>query len=178
MTSLSTRYAALQQEIDAMVEELRGLNDPMVPCWACFQTPDGKATGYQPWHKHVEDGICFTCNGTGEVRNAELPEDMGQCEGCDYAFASGLIWDAGPGTHVCPYCWEDIHGHPRWETFRQREDREIAEAEAYAEQMRETPCSYRAHTDADHQGCHLIEQPKSTWERDDMWNSHDLNGLY
>jgi hypothetical protein len=169
--SFASRARALEIEIDAMVEELRGLNDPLVPCLFCVK-------GYIAAYKHVADGICFNCEGTGMERNSVLPADMGRCDGCSHGIDAGLLWDAGPGTHVCPDCWEFIHGHPRWETEAQREDREIAEAEAYAEQMREQPCSYRAHTDANHQGCHLIEQPKTTWERDDMWNSHDLNGLY
>ena len=150
MTHTKQQYIDLQNEIDAMVEELRGLNDPFATCWQC------EGTGMVPWFKHVAEGVCFPCNGTGKVRAAALPEDMGVCMGCDVAIAKGLIWGAWQA-EVCPDCWEHVHGYPRWETEAERGDREIAEAGAFAERMREQPCSYRAHTDADHSGCHLIK---------------------
>jgi hypothetical protein len=98
--------AELQEEIDAMVEELRGLNDPMVPCQFCVK-------GYIAAYKHVADGICFNCDGTGMERSMPLPADMARCKGCDHAFASGLIWGA-EDAEVCPDCFEQAMGYERW----------------------------------------------------------------
>jgi hypothetical protein len=106
--SKADKAAALQREIDAMVEELRGLNDPLVPCQFC------RGTGFIAHFKHVANGVCFNCDGSGMERSAPLPEDMARCMGCDHAFASGLIWGA-EDAEVCPYCWEQVHGYPRWE---------------------------------------------------------------
>ena len=105
--SKAEKYAALQQEIDAMVEELRGMNDPKVPCVFCVD-------GYIKEFSHVAEGVCFTCKGTGMMDNGLLPADMGICMGCDSAIAIGLLWGA-EDAEVCPTCWEQVHGYPRWE---------------------------------------------------------------
>ena len=103
----SGRYAGLRREIEAMVEELRGLNDPLVPCQFC------QGTGYIEYFKHIDEGVCYNCKGTGMERNGELPADMARCAGCDHAIAAGLIWGV-EDAEVCPNCWEDVHGYPRW----------------------------------------------------------------
>ena len=94
-------------EVEATIEELRGMNDPLVPCGFCVN-------GYIAAFAHIDNGICYNCDGTGMERNSVLPADMTRCAGCSRALASGLMWTADEDSAVCPDCYKHVTGENRW----------------------------------------------------------------